>query len=439
MEALQSPLDAAGPARDLDLFPGGTALRPLRICLLGYRSNPYAGGQGIYLRYLSSALRDLGHRVDVVSGPPYPHVDDGVRLVRLPGMDLYANGLRSLRWHHLSSRANLLEWLSKLSGGFAEPQAFGMRALAYLRDHRSDYDLVHDNQSLCYGMLEVQRLGIPLVTTIHHPITSDLRLALAAERRWWRRLLIRRWHSFLGMQRRVARRLQHLVTVSGCSRDDIARDFGVSGERIDIVHNGVDTELFAPLPDLPRRSGQLITTASADQPLKGLRFLLEAMHQLRERAPDLQLLVVGKLNGDSSTGPLIRRLGLKERVRFVSGISTEELVRHYAQSTVAVCPSLYEGFGLPAAEAMACGVPLVATDGGALPEITGDAAVTVPAGDASALAAALADLLDDPERRAELGERGRRRMLQEFCWRRAAQDMTRYYYRILDMHADADR
>mgnify|MGYP001191274088 FL=1 len=410
--------------------------RPLRIALLGYRSQPYGGGQGIYLKYLSKALVDAGHRVDVISGPPYPHLDPRVPLIKLPSLDLFENGLGSLRPRHLASYTDMVEWTSKLTGGFAEPYTFGRRAVKYLRRHRGRYDLVHDNQSLSYGMLALQRLGIPLVSTIHHPITHDLRLALDAARSPVERLLIRRWHSFLHMQKRVARGLDHVVTVSECSRRDIGADFGIDPARVDLVYNGIDTAVFRPLPDTPRHPRRLMATASADAPLKGLRYLLLAYAELLRDDPGLELLVIGRPQPGGKTEQLLDRLGLAGRVRFESGISTETLVQRYAEATVAVVPSLYEGFGLPAGEAMACGVPVVATDGGALPEIVGDAGVTVPRGDAAALAAALRGLLRDPARRQALGIAGRRRIVDNFSWSVCAGAMVAYYRRVL---ARADR
>ena len=410
--------------------------RPLRIALLGYRSRPYGGGQGIYLKYLSRALVDAGHRVDVISGPPYPHLDPRVPLIELPSLDLFANGLGSLRPRHLTSCSDMMEWTGKLTGGFAEPYTFGRRALKYLRRHRGRYDLVHDNQSLSYGMLALQRLGIPLVSTIHHPITHDLRLALAAARSPAERLLIRRWHSFLRMQKRVARRLEHIVTVSECSRRDIGADFGIDPAQVGLVYNGVDTAVFRPLPAVRRRPRRLMATASADAPLKGLRYLLLAYAELVRDDPALELLVIGRPQPGGKTERLLASLGLTGRVRFESGISTDTLVQRYAEATIAVVPSLYEGFGLPAGEAMACGVPVVATDGGALPEIVADAGVTVPRGDAGALAAALRSLLADPARREALGVAGRRRIVDNFSWSVCASAMVAYYRRVL---ARADR
>ena len=410
-------------------------VKPLRIALLGYRSQPYGGGQGVYLRYLSKALVEAGHRVDVISGPPYPHLDPRVRLIELPSLDLFENGLLSLRPRHLKSLTNIIEWTGKLTGGFAEPYTFGRRAVKYLRQHGHNYDLVHDNQSLSYGMLQIQDMGLPLVTTLHHPITSDLRIALSAARNGWERLLIRRWHSFLNMQKKVVKQLHNIVTVSDCSRQDIARDFGLQPAGISLVHNGIDTEVFKPLPGVARNPMRLMATCSADAPLKGLRYLLRAYARLLQDYPDLELLLVSKPQPGGKTEKLVRRLGIADKVQFVNGITTRQMVQYYAEAAIAVVPSVYEGFGLPAGEAMACGVPVVSTDGGALPEVVGDAGVIVPVKNVDALVEAIATLLEDPLARADLGSRGQQRIEESFCWHVCARQMTDYYQQVLT-HAD---
>jgi glycosyltransferase involved in cell wall biosynthesis len=410
--------------------------KPLRIALLGYRSQPYGGGQGVYLRYLSKALVDAGHTVDVISGPPYPHLDPRVRLIELPSLDLFENGLLSLRPRHLKSLTNIMEWMSKLTGGFAEPYTFGRRAVKHLRRHGHNYDLIHDNQSLSYGMLEIQDMGLPLVTTLHHPITSDLRIALNAARNWWERLLIRRWHAFLNMQKKVVKQLHNIVTVSDCSRQDIARDFGLQPAGISLVHNGIDTEVFRPMPGVVRNPMRLMATCSADAPLKGLRYLLRAYAHLLKQYPELELLLVSKPQPGGKTEKLVRRLGIADKVQFVSGITTQQMVRYYAEAAIAVVPSVYEGFGLPAGEAMACAVPVVSTDGGALPEVVGDAGVIVPVKNVDALVAAIDTLLRSPQARAELGARGQQRIDESFCWHVCARQMTDYYRQVL---ANADR
>ncbi len=409
--------------------------RPLRIALLGYRSDPYSGGQGIYLHYLSKALIDAGHRVDVISGPPYPRLDPRIKLIRLPSLDLFQNGLGAITLKNLLSITDLIEWISKLTGGFAEPYSFGRRAFKYLRKHRNEYDLVHDNQSLSFGMLKIQSIGLPLVTTIHHPITSDLRIALSDASTWQERVLIRRWHSFLKMQAKVSRRLRHIVTVSECSQKDIALDFALPLEKISVIYNGIDTDIFKPMPEIGRRSNLVMATASADAPLKGVRYLLEAFAILLEKYPDLELILVGKMHSGGNTEQLINDLKLTASISFVSGISTSELVKMYAQATLVVVPSVYEGFGLPAGEAMACGLPVVSTDGGALPEIVGDSAVVVPTRDAKALANAALRLLGKPSLREEMGAKARNHIKQCFSWEACAAKMTKYYQKVV---ADAD-
>jgi glycosyltransferase involved in cell wall biosynthesis len=421
---------------DVDTTPLSMAQKPLRIALLGYRSAPFGGGQGVYLNYLSKALVDAGHSVDVISGPPYPVLDLRVRLIELPSLDLFENGLDSLRLQHLRSMSNIIEWSSKLTGGFAEPYTFGRRALKYLRRHRQEYDLIHDNQSLSYGMLQLQREGFPLVTTVHHPVTSDLRIALGAAPRWHQRLLIRRWHSFLRMQKKVVKQLRNVVTVSDCSRQDIARDFGLQPAGISLVYNGIDTETFRPLPQVERLPMRLMATASADAPLKGVRYLLRAYAKLLQQFPELELLMVSKPQPGGRTERLVATLGLTDKVKFVSGISTQEMVHYYAQASIAIVPSVYEGFGLPAGEAMACGVPVVSTNGGALPEVVGEAGVIVPVKSVDALADAIGDLLADEPRRAELSVAGRQRILEKFSWQVCAAEMVNYYRAVLD---SADR
>lgn len=407
--------------------------RPLCIALLSYRSAPFSGGQGIWVRHLSRALVAAGHEVDVYSGQPYPHLDPGVGLVRVPGLNLYGTEkrVRALRPRHLKSFTDTFEWASVVSGGFPEPYTFGRRVTKLLAARAGDYDVVHDNQSLSPALHELERLGLPVLTTIHHPITKDRDLAVASETQWGMRLLIRRWHLFLAMQRRVASRLPLVHVVSESTRRDIADAFGVDAKRTRVVYNGIDTETFRPLPDVPRHPRRIMATASADVPLKGLTFLLEAYAELGRRYPDAELVVLGTLRKKSLAARTVRELGIADRVRFVGGIPQEELVRLYAEASVAVVPSLYEGFGFPAGEAMACGVPVVSTTGGALPEVVGDAGILVPTHDAGALAGAIGELFDDPERARALGDAGRRRVLERFDWSDVAGQLVELYREVI--------
>jgi glycosyltransferase involved in cell wall biosynthesis len=409
------------------------ANRPLRIALLGYRSHPHVGGQGIYLHYLSKALVDLGHSVDVISGPPYPELDARVRLIKLPSLDLYAhkNPHWALRPKHVLSLADVSEWWSKLSGGFGEPYSFGRRLVRYFKKHKPHYDIVHDNQSLCYGLLQLQERGENIIATVHHPITRDRDLAIAAATTKGQRWLINRWYSFLSMQANVVQQLHHVVTVSQQSQQDIAQAFGRPAANIRLIPNGIDTAIFKPLPEVERKKWQLITTASSDQPLKGLSVLLKALAQVRAEFPELTLLVIGKLKPDGSTEQELQALQLSACVEFKTGISTEQLVHEYAESTLAIVPSLYEGFGLPAGEALGCGIPLICSDGGALPEVVGNAAYMVKAGDVAELVNALRRLLKDAALCDQLSLAGRAHSLQHLSWQVVGEHLSDYYRSIL--------
>lgn len=407
----------------------------LRIAFLAYRGNPHSGGQGVYTRHLTRELVALGHRVTVFAGPPYPDLDEGVDFVPVPSLDLYRqpDPFRVPRPGEFRTWIDALEFGLMCTAGFPEPLTYSLRARKLLAARRHDFDIVHDNQCLATGMLGMLQDGWPLLTTLHHPITVDRRLELEHARTWRRQLTLRRWYGFVRMQVRVARRLPSVVTVSESSRADIAEQMGVAPERLSVVPVGVDHTRFRPLPHIARVPGRLMTTASADVPLKGLVPLLEAVAKVRTER-HAELVVIGKPRAESRVQDTIERLGLEGAVRFVHGVSDERIVELYAEAEVAVVPSLYEGFSLPAVEAMACGVPLVATTGGALPEVAGldgETALLVPPGDVSALAVALGRALDDPALRTRVGDGGRQRAIDRFTWRATAEGTVEAYRRVI--------
>ncbi len=405
--------------------------RPLRICLLSYRSNPHCGGQGVYLKQLSRSLADLGHHVEVLSGPPDPQLDGDIPVHRVPSLDLYdpADPFRLPRPAELTSLPNVYEWLNVSTMGFPEPFLFGLRAYQFLQRNGHRYDVIHDNQSLSYGLWALSR-RLPTLATIHHPITVDLDIAIRAERYFWRKLKQLRWYSFIHMQKQVARTLPYILTVSECARRDISRDFTIPLKRFRIVPNGINTDLFYPLPDVQRDSHRIIVTNSADTPLKGLVYLLHAIAEIRRRRP-VRLVVIGQPKPNGTIERLVRKLNLADQVSFTGRISSAAFVREYARAGMAVVPSVYEGFGLPAGEAMACGVPVIATTGGALPEVVGDAGILVPPRDIPALAAAIEDLPDDPAKAVALGQRGYQRVQAHFTWQRAAEKTVAAYREVI--------
>ncbi len=388
--------------------------RPLRIALLSYRSKPHSGGQGVYVRHLSRELAAAGHHVEVFSGQPYPELDEGPVLRRVPSLDLYRDDdpFHTPRPGEIRDWADVLETVMMWGGAFPEPLTFSIRALRALRSRPGEFDVVHDNQGLGYGMLGVPGLGLPLVTSIHHPITVDRRLDLA-DRGWLERLNKSRWYGFTRMQGRVARRAGPLITVSESSKNDICRDFRVHPASVHIIPLGVDTRLFGPDEERARVRGRIVAVTSADSPLKGLATLLRAVAKLvTERS--VHLIVVG--TPAAATRKLAAQLSLGDRVTFASGLPDEEYARLLASAEIAVVPSLYEGFSLPAVEHMASGTPLIASRAGALPEVTGDAALLVNPGDPEELAAALRTLHDDHAGRARLSRQGLTRVGERFAW-----------------------
>lgn len=394
----------------------------MRIALLSYRSKPHCGGQGVYVRHLSRGLAELGHDVEVFSGQPYPELDDGVRLTPVPSLDLYRDSdpFRTPHWREIRDGVDLLELATMWTAGFPEPLTFSLRVAKILRARAHEFDVVHDNQSLGYGLLSLRNSGLPLVATVHHPITFDRRVDLASAK-GWRKLGLRRWYGFLTMQGRVARRMPRLLTVSESSAADICEDFQVERQRVNVVPLGVDAEVFRP-PRIPRTPGRIVAMASADTPMKGVATLLEAVAKLRTER-EVELVLVAKPTPGGPTEQLIEELAISDIVRTVSGIDDDELAAVLGSAEVACVPSLYEGFSLPTVEAMACATPLVASRAGAIPEVAGtdgECADLVPPGDAEALAAALGGLLDDPERRASLGASGRQRVLRKFSWESVA-------------------
>ena len=271
----------------------------MRIGLLSYRSHPYSGGQGIYIRHLSSSLRVLGHQVDVLSGPPYPLLNKGINLIKIPSLDLFSSEdrFKAFNYKFLTKPTDFFEWINVMSGGFPEPYTFGVRAGQYLKGKEKFYDIIHDNQSLCYELIKLQKI-FPLVSTIHHPITKDHRLELENASNWKEKLSSNRWHSFLKMQNIVAPKLNKIICPSNQSKHDVIEEFKVNGKNIEVVPNGIDLDIFRLNKEVEVIPYRIVTTASSDVPLKGLRFLIDALYAVLKDYPRTSLAVIGKARED---------------------------------------------------------------------------------------------------------------------------------------------
>ena len=411
----------------------------MKIGILSYRSHPYSGGQGIYVRHLSKALQRLGHEVTVLSGPPYPQLDAEIELEKIPSLDLFGveDRIKEFKFSLLFSPLDLYEWISVMTGGFPEPYTFGRRVLKHLKESEREFDVILDNQSLCYSLLDIQKL-YPLVVTIHHPITKDHRLEIENASNWKERLSSRRWHNFLPMQKKVSPKLNKIICVSGPSKKDVVEEFLVNPENVEVILNGIDIKTFRPDPDSKVVENRIVTTASADIPLKGLRFLINALPRVLKDFPETHLIVIGKSPNESKIRKLIDDLHLNERISFKSNLSEEEIVDIYHTSQIAVIPSLYEGFGFGAGEAMACGTPLISTDSGGLKDLIGDSAIKIASGSSEEIENKIISLFQDPEKREQLSLKGRNRMEDLFDWKIAALNYVKVFEETINKHKSAN-
>ena len=386
---------------------------------MSYRSAPFGGGQGIYVHDISKALSLMGHQVDVISGQPYPNLYEQINLIKLPGLDLFKTFSFKERLKIFIKKKNkrsidFYEFFSTFFGGFPEMRTFGERAKEFL-DKNHHYDIVIDNQSISYGMLEIQK-RFPFIEIIHHPITKDYKFELKSSSSFMYRLSRHRWYSFLKMQKRVAPQLKTIVTPSINSLEDIASDFNVNKENINVINNGLDIDVFIPYKEIKRNPTKLITTASADVALKGLDFTLKSLASLVNDFPEISLLVIGKMKKGGHTSRLIDELDIKDKVLFKTGLSKEEIAKEYASSSIAIVSSLYEGFGYPVIEAMSCEIPLIATNVSSIPELVGDYAELIPAENTNALSNAIRIILHDYSQYKNIAVNGRQHVVNNFNW-----------------------
>ena len=411
----------------------------MKIGILSYRSHPYSGGQGIYVRHLSKALQKLGHEVTVLSGPPYPNLDASIKLEKIPSLDLFESEdrIKEFKFRFLFSPIDLYEWINVMTGGFPEPYTFGKRVLKHLQESQQVFDVILDNQSLCSSLLDIQKF-YPLAVTIHHPITKDHKLEMENASNWKERLSSRRWHNFLPMQKKVAPKLKKIICVSKPSMQDTIQELQVKPEKLEVILNGIDVDTFKPDKNMKIIENRIVTTASADIPLKGLRYLIDALPKVLEDFPKTHLIVIGKSPNESKIRKLIEDLDLNEKVIFKSNLSEEEIVDIYHTSQIAVIPSLYEGFGFGAGEAMACGTPLISTDSGGLKDVIGDSAVRIQSGSVKDIEKEINNLFNDYERRRELSLKGRKRMEDLFDWKISASKYVKVFEEIINIHKSAN-
>ena len=406
----------------------------LNIAISSYRSAPFGGGQGIFIYELSKALQTLGHKVDIISGPPYPNLEPEINLIKSPGLNLFSTFVFKERISLFKNKENKTlddwyEFFSALLGGFPEIKTFGKRLKQLVSN--SSYDVLIDNQSISFGVLEIQK-NLPVLEIIHHPITKDYKYDIQFSKGIIQKISKWRWFSFLKMQRKVAPKLNVISTPSHNSKKDIAKDFNVSMKKISVIPNGIDFEKFSPKKNISRTIGQIITTASADVPLKGLDFTLHAVAALVKDFPHLRLIIIGAPRIGGHTERLIQKLKIEANIVYKTNLTKEEIAIEYASSNIAIVSSLYEGFGFPVGEAMACSIPLIATNVASIPEITGNFAELIPARDSKSIERSIRNILSNPAKYQIRADEGRQHIIDNFDWKKIAQSYENLIYQTME-------
>ena len=414
-------------------------MQKLNIAILSYRSAKFGGGQGVYIKDISFALSLMGHNVDVISGPPYPDLHDGVKLIKLPGLDLFETFSFKDRFKKFKKKKSknfddYYEFFTTLVGGFPELKTFGSRANNYLINN-NNYDVIIDNQSISYGLLEIQK-RFPLIEIIHHPITFDFKFELAASKKIKYKISRYLWYSFLKMQKQVAPKIQNIISPSRSSKKGIIEEFNCKKDNITVINNGLDTEEFSPIEGSVRDQNRLITTASADVPLKGLDYSLKALKILKKDNPNIHLMVIGSYKKGGHTERLIKELNIKDNVFFKEHISKEEIRKLYSTSSVALVTSLYEGFGYPVIEAMSCEVPLIATNVASIPELVGKYGILIDPKDENQLSRKIKNVLSNYDEYKKTAIQGRQHIIKTFNWTKITNEYEKTIYKIIESYKE---
>ena len=410
-------------------------MQKLKIAVLSYRSAKFGGGQGVYIRDISFALSHMGHNVDVISGPPYPQLHEGINLIKLPGLDLFETFSFRDRVEKFKRKENknfdhYYEFFSALIGGFPELKTFGNRANTYLKQN-DDYDIVIDNQSISYGMIEIQK-RFPFIEIIHHPITFDFKFELASSNKIKYKISRYLWYSFLRMQRKVAPKISNIITPSQSSKKGIMDEFNCKGSSITVINNGLDAQEFCPIPNSTRNKNRLITTASADVPLKGLDYSLKALKLLKKDNPKMHLVVIGNYKKNGHTERLIKKLGIEQDVIFKKNISKDEIKKLYSSSSIAIVSSLYEGFGYPVIEAMSCEVPIIATNVSSIPELVSDFGTLIEPKNEDQLKKSIIKVMQNYDHFKDIAIKGRQHVIETFNWSKITSEYEKIIYETVD-------
>ena len=406
----------------------------MKVLILGYRGNPYCGGQGIYIYNLSKELARLGVEVDVMVGPPYPDpLEEWATVYKIENLNIWAIKTRDIPLEKLKrilSPWNFIDFVMTRLHFFYEMETFSFRSFFALKKilKTKRYDIIHDIQSLGWGTIPIKGYNIPIVSTVHHPLTKDREADLVNDFGLWAKTTTILFYPLV-MQAFVIRKIDRVITSFKEGVDELYKAFKVRKDKVSVVYNGMDIDLFQNTGE-KREENALLFVGNTEDSKKGLVYLLEAMKLLPE---NVTLTIVDDGPPKKLTAwDMIKKMGLESRVSFTGKLSYEDLVSMYSRKTMLVMSSLFEGFGLPAVEAMSCKTPVVSTTSGALKEVVSEeCGILVPPGDPVALKNGIEKLLADKKLMETMGEKGRKWAVDNFSWPVAAKNTLDVYRQVV--------
>jgi len=403
----------------------------LKIALLSYRSDPFSGGQGIYIKNISEALHNRGHEITIFSGNPLPEVNKAIKVVRIetPGFFETFDSLERLKIFTSleKNRLNFMDFFETFTGTFTEPVFFGERLVKnkYFQETVDEFDIFHDNQSISSYPETVLK---KLVTTLHHPIHVDKEIDLKSEKSFLTRLSIKRWYSFLNFQKKNLKAVKKVISPSLSSKNDICRYFDYPSKNISVIWNGINLD-DCKFHQRESFNANFVTIISADVPMKNLKTVLKALYLLKQEGINAKLTIVGDLREDNNK--LIDRLGLTKEITYKSKLPRKQLIQSLNNADIGIAPSKYEGFGFPLVEMIATGLPVIVSDKASLPELAGNAGLIFNSSDSNDLKEKMKELIENAALRNKVTENSKLRRDDFFGWDEYAKKLEDLYKEII--------
>tara|TARA_B100002052_G_scaffold72845_1_gene66002 strand:- start:965 stop:2197 length:1233 start_codon:yes stop_codon:yes gene_type:complete len=403
----------------------------LKIALLSYRSDPFSGGQGIYIKNISEALHNRGHEITIFSGNPLPEVNKAIKVVRIetPGFFETFDSLERLKIFTSleKNRLNFMDFFETFTGTFTEPVFFGERLVKnkYFQETVDEFDIFHDNQSISSYPETVLK---KLVTTLHHPIHVDKEIDLTSEKSFLKRLSIKRWYSFLNFQKKNLKAVKKVISPSLSAKKDICRYFDYPSKNISVIWNGINLD-DCKFHQRGSFNANFVTIISADVPMKNLKTVLKALYLLKQEGINAKLTIVGDLREDNNK--LIDRLGLTKEITYKSKLPRKQLIQSLNNADIGIAPSKYEGFGFPLVEMIATGLPVIVSDKASLPELAGNAGLIFNSSDSNDLKEKMKELIENAALRNKVTENSKLRRDDFFGWDEYAKKLEDLYKEII--------